>query len=415
MLRFLDAAAAVAVRRPARPLVLVRPHMARARAAAVVRAFPGTVAYAVKCNDDPDVLAALAAGGVRDFDVASIAEIERVRIAVPDAVLHYMNPVKAEEDVREALLIHGVRRFALDHDDELEKILRLAGGGTGLTLCVRLAVAGGGALLDLSGKFGAEEPAAAALLRRIAASGARPGLTFHVGSQCLDVEAHARAVDRCAAVAEAAGVRLAVLDVGGGFPAAYVGTEPAFERFVTAILRTRDAAGLEEVELVCEPGRLLAADALSVVARVEAVRPGALFLNDGVFGALAELKWVSSPFPMRAYRAGRPLTGEVAGWRLFGPTCDGADALKGPYALPADMAVGDHVEVGLTGAYCLALKTRFNGFEVVDTASVADVWPAPVATLAPTAPPPRLGRTRPGIRLAQKVGGRASAAVASPA
>jgi len=59
-------------------------------------------------------------------------------------------------------------------------------------------------------------------------------------------------------------------------------------------------------------------------------------------------------------------------YSLFGPTCDSADRMPGPFMLPADMREGDWVELGQLGAYGACLRTRFNGFDSALTIDVAD-------------------------------------------
>ncbi|MEI7446468.1 MAG: hypothetical protein WCK28_16390, partial [Burkholderiales bacterium] len=121
-----------------------------------------------------------------------------------------------------------VRDFALDSTEELAKLLEETGGSaeSGLGLVVRLALPKGGAVYDLSGKFGAEPDAAIALLRVARPHAARLGVSFHVGSQCLDPAAYARATALAAAVIRQAGVAVELLDVGGGFPVAYPDVVP---------------------------------------------------------------------------------------------------------------------------------------------------------------------------------------------
>src|SRR3954447_22900102 len=110
------------------PVVCVRPRELVATARRIVRAFPGDVLYAVKVNDDPVVLEALWAGGVRHFDTASIAEVRAVRELLPMAACHFMHPVKSPEAIAEAYHTLGVRRFVFDHGDELDKIVQATGG-----------------------------------------------------------------------------------------------------------------------------------------------------------------------------------------------------------------------------------------------------------------------------------------------
>jgi ornithine decarboxylase len=357
---FTSAAALLAHRSPVDPVVGLRPHVIRARARRVLAAFPGEVLYAVKCNDAPEVLRALWDGGLRDFDTASIGEVRTVRGLLPGARCHFMHPVKSVGAIAEAYRRHGVRRFVFDHPDELAKIVAATGCADDLELFVRLAVPGEGALLALTGKFGAGVEDAGALVRAARGYARSVGLTFHVGSQCVAPAAYARAIALAAEVVRQVGP-VDDLDVGGGFPARYQGDEPEFAAFVAAIQEAVARHGLA-CRLQCEPGRVLVADGASALARVELRRGDSLYLNDGVYGNLAELKWIGPQFPMRLVRAARPGDAGRTGFDLYGPTCDSIDSMPGPHWLPADTDEGDWVEVGMMGAYSNALKTGFNGF-----------------------------------------------------
>ncbi|HET6469812.1 MAG TPA: type III PLP-dependent enzyme [Geminicoccaceae bacterium] len=365
-----SAAALVSFRSPQDPIVCLRPHVLSATARRLVAAFPGDVLYAVKCNDAPEVLDALWAGGVRQFDTASIDEIRDVRARLPGAVCHFMHPVKSREAIAEAYHAHGVRRFVLDHRDELEKLVRETGGAVDLELFVRLAVPGEGALLTLTGKFGATVEDAAALVAECRGVAREVGLTFHVGSQCVDTFAFSRAIALVAEVVRRAGP-VDHLDVGGGFPARYRGDEPAFEEFVAVITDAVARHGLV-CRLQCEPGRALVAEGASTLARVELRRGRSLYLNDGVYGNLAELKWIGPQFPLRVVRDGPQRPERSEAFDLFGPTCDSIDSMPGPHWLPDNVAEGDWIEVGMMGAYSNALKTGFNGFSSEPIALVRD-------------------------------------------
>jgi ornithine decarboxylase len=358
--------ALVAELRPAEPLHCFRPRLARATARRFMARFPGEVLYAVKCNPEPRVLRALRAGGVQGFDVASIVEARLVRQLFPDAALRFMHPVKAREAIREAYAELKVRDFALDSEDELAKLRAEAAGAADLGLIVRLALPKGeAAAYDLSGKFGADRATAVALLRACRTAAPRIGLAFHVGSQCLEPLAYARAIAYAGEIAVEAGVGLDVLDVGGGFPLAYPGsTPPALDAYIDAIQAA--VAGLPAPlapALWCEPGRALAGAALSVVVRVEHRRGDELFVNDGIYGSLSDAGAPGFRFPVRLIRPDGPVAAAQRDFVLFGPTCDSVDRMAGPWTLPEDVREGDWIEIGQLGAYGGALRTGFNGFD----------------------------------------------------
>jgi len=356
-----DARRVASVLRPVDPVLIMDAAAARAAARAAVAAFPGRVAYAVKANDRPDVLRALHEGGVRDWDVASIAEVRAVAALFPGDRMHYMNPVKPESHVAEAYAL-GVRSFAYDCADELGKVRRATGGAPDVVPVLRLAVSNEHAALGLSGKFGCPEDEAPALLRAAAACGWATGVTFHVGSQCRSAAAYADATWAACRAALAAGVPPALIDIGGGFPAPYVGDEPEFAACAAAARRRLDAVmpgftgGFQ-----CEPGRLLSAPAAGVLVRVELRKGDALHLNDGVYGLLGELKCLPGQHPARLVRPDAPHSRALAPFALYGPTCDSVDAMPGPYMLPDDVREGDWIEFGLMGAYSSVMRTAFNG------------------------------------------------------
>jgi ornithine decarboxylase len=239
-----------------------------------------------------------------------------------------------------------------------------------------LALPKGPAVYDLSGKFGASPGDAAALLRACGSVGARVGLSFHVGSQCLEPMAYERALALAGQVLDRAGVAVDMLDVGGGFPVSYPDeVPPPLDDFIDAIARGVAKLDLpSSCRLWSEPGRALVAPGQSVVVRVIARKGGALYVNDGVYGALSDAgAAVGFRFPVRLIRAdGSDHAGELRAFEFFGPTCDSADRMKGPFLLPADAQEGDWIEVGQIGAYGTALRTGFNGFDQAFLIEVED-------------------------------------------
>jgi ornithine decarboxylase len=375
----------VARERPEAPIYCLRPAVIAAAAGEFVAAFPGRTLYAVKCNPEPLALRAIWDGGVRHFDCASLAEVALVRDLFPQAGIHFMHPVKARGAIRAAWAQHGVRDFAFDTPEELAKILAETATGpvSDRGLILRLALGKGVARHDLSGKFGAAPEAAAALLRAARPHAARLGVTFHVGSQCLDPLAWRRAIALAGEVVREAGVPVEVLDVGGGFPVAYPDqSPPPLGAFFAEIEAAFEALDLPEVALWAEPGRALVAAGGSIVLQVQQRRDGGLFVNDGVYGALSDAGAPGFRFPTRLLRPGGQVARIERDFALFGPTCDSADVMRGPFRLPADTAEGDWIELGQLGAYAACLATPFNGFAAARVVAVPD-RPLPVRHDAP--------------------------------
>jgi len=362
--RFANVAALAEALQPEYPIFCVRPHALKAAARRFLDHFPGRVLYALKCNSEPAFVGPLHDAGIVDFDVASLAEVEQIGKLSPPGRGYFMHPVKSRREIRSAYHDHGIRHFAADHATELDKIREETGGARDIVLIVRLSTAPGAAVYDLGGKFGTNVESAAELLRIADSFGWRLGLTFHVGSQCLEPRAYSDALRLIGSVQRRFAAPLAVVDVGGGFPASYVPVDPPpLEAYFAAIAQGYEALKLpDDCELWCEPGRALVASGASLLVRVELRRRRQLYLNDGNFGSLSDFQYPAFTPPMRVIRPGGELSDEFESFTLFGPTCDSEDVMKGPYSLPADIAEGDWIEIGQWGAYSSAFRTHFNGF-----------------------------------------------------
>jgi ornithine decarboxylase len=369
--------------RPVQPVTLLRPHAARRAARFFVEKFAGRSLYAVKANPSPDLLRILWDAGVTHYDVASIGEIRLVTEVLPDAVQCLMHPVKAEEVIAEAYFEHGVRTFALDTMDELEKIVRAtATGGTAATdlnLLVRIRVSSDHAKLSLASKFGAEPNEMKQLLMATRQAADALGICFHVGSQAMSPAAYAEALARVRDAIVEAAVTVDIVDVGGGFPSVYPGMEPpALETYFAVIHAGFEALPVSySSELWCEPGRALCAEYASLVVRVEKRRGDELYINDGAYGALFDAAHIGWRYPVQLLRDVESRV-RPANFSFYGPTCDDLDRMAGPFALPGDVGPGDYIEIGMLGAYGCAMRTGFNGFSVTGTEIVDD---EPMASL----------------------------------
>ena len=376
-------AADVAKHRPAQPVTLLRPHAARRAARFFVEKFPGRSLYAVKANPSPELLRILWDAGVTHYDVASIGEVRLVREILPEAVLCFMHPVKAEEAIAEAYFDHGVRTFSLDTMDELEKILRATATDgmtpSDLNLFVRIRVSSDHAKLSLASKFGACADEVKQLLIATRQAADALGICFHVGSQAMTPAAYAEAMSRVRDAIVGAAVVVDVVDVGGGFPSAYPGMEPpALENYFAVIHQAFEALPITySAELWCEPGRALCAEYASVLVRVEKRRGDELYINDGAYGALFDAAHIGWRYPVRLIREEESRV-RPAPVSFYGPTCDDLDHMAGPFELPGDVKPGDYIEVGMLGAYGSAMRTGFNGFGASETVTVID---EPMASL----------------------------------
>jgi ornithine decarboxylase len=376
-------AADIAKLHPVQPVTLLRPHAARRAAHFFVEKFPGRSLYAVKANPSPDLLKILWDEGVTHYDVASITEVRLVHETLPEAVLCFMHPVKAEEAIAEAYFDHGVKTFSLDTIEELEKIVRATSTDgvlpADLNLLVRIRVSSDHAKLSLASKFGADPRDVSALLMAARQAADALGICFHVGSQAMTPAAFAEAMTRVRQAIVEAAVTVDIVDVGGGFPSSYPAMEPPpLETYFAVIHQSFEALPISySAELWCEPGRALCAEYASVLVRVEKRRGDELYINDGAYGALFDAAHIGWRYPVRLIRDEQSHTRSME-FSFYGPTCDDLDRMAGPFELPADVGTGDYIEVGMLGAYGCAMRTQFNGFGAVDSAIVDD---EPMASL----------------------------------
>ncbi len=329
----------------------------------------------MKANDSPAILAALFNAGIRHFDVASLPEVRTVA-ELPGAVMHVMHPVKSRRFIAEAYHDFGVRTFALDSGAELDKIEAATGNATDLTLVVRVACPSTYSEISLEGKFGAPWSEAPGLIRRARQRAETLGITFHAGSQMMCPVGYGQVLRTVSQQIVRAAALVDIIDVGGGFPSRYPGMEPpALESYMDEIRAAFDRMAVGYTcQLWCEPGRALVAEAESVIVKVDARRGDTLYINDGAFGTLydaAHCKWV---FPARAFSAkGEPM-GErnLKPFGLYGPTCDSADFLPGPFMLPAAIGEGGYIEIGNIGAYGRVMAGHFNGYGYYDEVILED-------------------------------------------
>jgi ornithine decarboxylase len=336
--------------------------------------------YAMKCNPDMRVLATLHRLGC-GFEIASYPELARLlAIGVDGSAVLYSNPVKPIDHIRAAYRA-GCRRFAVDGRAELRKLAEHA-PGSNVYVRLRCRTAGPSGVPS-EGKFGVDGRLAVELLRESVALGLHPyGLTFHVGSQMTRPSAWAEAIDAAGAVMadlDEIGIRLRMLDVGGGFPARYGAAVPQPHEYGELIKRAVDRLPYRPL-IVAEPGRALVGEAGVLVAGVigSAERDGRhwVHLDVGAFNGMMEALETGNTlrYPVADSLHQPPVTSQ-----LTGPTCDSQDTLLFDVALSPGLTDGDRVYIGTAGAYTLAYASSFNGFEPPLTRYVSsrlDAFPA---------------------------------------
>ena len=327
------------------------------------------VYYAVKVNSDPAIVETFyKAGG--SFDVASMQEFHTVHQFIEhlpkkarqdfiwDKII-YANPIKPTETLRELDQYRPLVTY--DNHEEVKKIAKHA-PHAGLAL--RMRVPNTGSMVELSSKFGALPGEAVELIEYAHEHDlVVEGLSFHVGSQCTNPQNYIQALHLCAGVfaeAKSRGFELKILDIGGGFPAAYDDSVPEFSTLAKSINHELDRLFPASVEILAEPGRFLVASAGWAVSKIigKAFRNDktCYYVDDGVYHTYSGVIFDHCTYHMKSFKKG---TSKVCA--VFGPTCDALDTISLAEQLP-DLEIGDYLYSEKIGAYSAASSTHFNGF-----------------------------------------------------
>ncbi|WP_455382969.1 type III PLP-dependent enzyme [Salinispira pacifica] len=325
--------------------------------------------YAVKANPDDQVISLLNELG-SCFDVATRYELDQLlRLGVDPSRMSYGNTIKKTEDIR-YFYQKGIRLFVTDSHEDLVEIAREAPGSR---VFFRLLTEGTGSDWPLSRKFGAHSDMIYYLIIEARNAGLEPfGFSFHVGSQQRDIGQWDDAIARCKYLFDALeadeGIKLEMINLGGGFPASYLSPTLPLEVYASEIKRFLfEDFGDTLPQIYMEPGRALTADAGVIVSEIVRISKKAknnlyrwAFLDVGLFGGLIETVGEAIKYPI--YFDGQ---GEAEEIILAGPTCDSMDVMYQDfkYKMPSSTRAGDRVYIFTTGAYTQSYSSvYFNGF-----------------------------------------------------
>lgn len=351
--------------------------------------------YAVKCNNDPALLRALASLGA-GFDCASEAEVEQIiSLGVsPDRIV-FANPCKRPADIRAAVR-HQVMLSTFDTEAELIKLARWAPRSRVL---LRIRADDPTARCQLGNKFGAEEWEWSELFAAARQLGIGvDGVSFHVGSGATNPAAFSYAIEaakRAFDLGTSYGFDMSLLDIGGGFCGGRFGPDGKVDLGgVPAAVNSALAAYFPEtsgVRIIAEPGRFFSEVVATLATLVYGRRQRAksadsnednvsydYWVTDGLYGSMNCLLYdhaTISPRPLiMSYSAKTENNGNTTMFgatkdecpsTVFGPTCDGLDTIVRNCPLPT-LHVGDWLTWPRMGAYTLCGASKFNGMNAVD-------------------------------------------------
>ena len=314
--------------------------------------------YAVKANPDPAILEVFRQEGTW-FEIASSAELDALlELGVPAHQVFYSNPIKSPAAIRYATA-KGVRWYSADCTEELEKIAAIAPQAK---VYIRIEVSNEGSSWPLAGKFGASPKGVEAMIARALELQLNLcGVTFHVGSQCTNINNWVEGIRSAKGIFEqliATGFTPQLLNLGGGYPVQLTPEDPSIEE-IAAVINHQLESLPNSIQVMAEPGRYLVGSAGCLISQVMGIATRDdcrwLYLDLGYYGGLMELE---QGFAMTLVSQ---RTGAAELWSMAGPTCDSIDVL-GKHYLPATMQPEDLVFIPNMGAYSSSCACDFNGF-----------------------------------------------------
>lgn len=355
------------------PLYIYSSAVLEARYRAYAEAFagrPALICYAVKANHNQAVIATLAALGA-GADIVSEGELHRALAAGVDPKRIVFSGVGKTPQEMTSALNAGILQFNVESDGELVQLSRVA-AAQGKTAPVALRINPG---VDAhthakittgtaENKFGVDIDEAAALAQRaMRLPGLRfEGLAVHIGSQLTSLGPYRAAFAKIAELARSLiteGCPIRRLDIGGGLGVAYGDEKPLDPAAYRQVVD--EALGDLPVELVCEPGRYLVADAGVLVTRVLYVKHGRakrFVIVDTGMNDLLRPALYDGHHPVQLVRE-PAWEAEWATVDVVGPLCESGDVIAVARELPA-LQPGDLIAVGLAGAYGAAMASSYN-------------------------------------------------------
>ena len=330
---------------------------------------PHLICYAVKANSNIGILNVMAKLG-SGFDIVSQGELERVLAAGGEASkVVFSGVAKSRAEIMRALEV-GIRCFNVESVAELHHINQIA-GEMGKVAPISLRV---NPDVDAhthpyistglkENKFGVSVDEArevyklAATLPHVKIT----GMDCHIGSQLTELQPFLDATDRLIRLIEQLqedGITLKHLDLGGGLGVTYTDETPPHPSDYAAALLNK-LKGYENLEIILEPGRAIAANAGILVAKVQYLKSNEsrnfaitdTGMNDMIRPALYEAY-------MNIIEIDRTLEREKAIYDVVGPVCETSDFLGKQRELA--IAEGDYIAQRSTGAYGASMSSNYN-------------------------------------------------------
>ncbi len=353
------------------PLLVVDHAIIRDSIAKFRRLFPRVeIFYAIKANPEPTICQTVYEAGGR-FDVASWEEFDIIWQIVkdhPDPATFIRDRLIFANTIKHPRALERLNQFeplmTFDNPWELEKIKKYCPRAR---LIVRVAVPDRRSIVELSSKFGINPRATPGLVKQAVDMGFPvEGLSYHVGSQCNNLENFTRAMELAANIFKRLQgpnykAPLQTLDIGGGFPVIYDDKSLPIEQIAEVLNPKLEELFPPDIRVIAEPGRFLVAMAVTSISQIigKALRKKRYFyyIDDGVYNTFSGKIYDHQLFSFGCFQPGSPLYPSA----VVGPTCDALDKISVTEELP-ELTIGDYLYSENVGAYTNASASRFNGF-----------------------------------------------------
>lgn len=326
--------------------------------------FKYNVMYAVKANSNLQVINRIFTNGIKMFDVASIEELSIVRKLFGNKCEpFFFNPIRSIDCIDTAVKHYNCLNFSVDNIAEIQKLKNHINSKYKLNIYIRLIGDPSNDSFKINDKFGCNLKEATAIREIADTCNYNIGYSFHVGSQCFDVNKYVKMIKIVDNFIRKDDIGVSI---GGGFPIVYKPDENYdILSFFTKINNTiSESKNLYNKNIFAEPGRALVANSQFLITSIVGINGNKLYINDGGYGVLFDAVFNNWYFPYQfKYLNNKQLPSHnKKDYTIFGPTCDGLDRLSYSLCLPVDISIGDLIIFNKIGAYGDTLKTRFNSF-----------------------------------------------------
>jgi len=321
--------------------------------------------YAIKSNPDKRIVSLLQSFGI-NFDCASMEEIKiALKCGAQPSQIIYANPVKSIE----YLLFAKEYEIDLMTFDSIEELHKIKKCYSTARIILRIKTNDMYSASKLSFKFGMEKHEIELAIHECKKLNLNiVGVSFHVGSKATDINAFTTAFNDALYVFDLAynlGIKLYILDIGGGF------TYETVKEFHSVINHTIDTLFIKnekykDIQIISEPGRFFVETSHTLVLNIIGKKSASesdkhivkYYLNDGIYGSMNNIErdsYIINILPVSNKNiASVPSI-------FFGPTCDSYDTIANNVLFPL-CDINDWVYIKNMGAYTRSGACEFNGF-----------------------------------------------------